>query len=115
MFYNVDEASMDEDPEAAHASHRCSQVKRYNLPTFFTPDKRISISSKQEQSRVDSPEMASQMGVLQPNTLKNDTINELTEEDAEQSRISMKFYKDEEDEYENLRNNGQSEVQVKQL
>lgn len=38
IYYYVDEGSMEEDSEVA-ASHRCSMVKRYNMPTFFTPDK----------------------------------------------------------------------------
>jgi len=35
---NVDEAIFEEANENI-ASHRCSQVKKYNMPTFFTPDK----------------------------------------------------------------------------
>ena len=38
LLYNIDEGSMDEET-ANSASHRCSMVKRYNMPTFFTPDK----------------------------------------------------------------------------
>ena len=38
MYYYVDEGSMEEESEV-QASHRCSMVKRYNMPTFFTPDK----------------------------------------------------------------------------
>ena len=37
IYYNIDEG-IDEE-SANTASHRCSMVKRYNLPTFFTPDK----------------------------------------------------------------------------
>src|SRR5438132_13014951 len=38
LYYYVDEGSLDED-SVSQASHRCSMVKRYNIPTFFTPDK----------------------------------------------------------------------------
>lgn len=38
LYYYVDEGSLDEESES-NASHRCSMVKRYNMPTFFTPDK----------------------------------------------------------------------------
>jgi hypothetical protein len=37
-MYNVDDGSMDEETDF-QSSHRCSMVKRYNMPTFFTPDK----------------------------------------------------------------------------
>lgn len=38
IYYNIDDGSMDEEIGNS-ASHRCSMVKRYNMPTFFTPDK----------------------------------------------------------------------------
>jgi hypothetical protein len=38
LLYNLDDASMDEETDFA-TSHRFSIVKRYNIPTFFTPDK----------------------------------------------------------------------------
>ena len=40
-LYNVDDASMDEETDFM-SSHRCSMVRRYNMPTFFTPDKSMS-------------------------------------------------------------------------
>lgn len=38
IMCNVDDASIDEETDFAN-SHRFSIVKRYNIPTFFTPDK----------------------------------------------------------------------------
>jgi hypothetical protein len=38
LMYNVEDGSMDEENEFL-TSHRASMVKRYNMPTFFTPDK----------------------------------------------------------------------------
>ena len=38
LYYYMDEGSLDEESES-FASHRCSMVKRYNLSTFFTPEK----------------------------------------------------------------------------
>ena len=40
MYYVQEEANLDEEFESM-SSHRCSMVKRYNLPTFFTPGKHI--------------------------------------------------------------------------
>jgi hypothetical protein len=42
-MYNVDDGSMDEETDFL-SSHRCSMVKRYNMPTFFTPDKQVAAS-----------------------------------------------------------------------
>ena len=38
LYYFLDDASMDEEPDFS-SSHRCSMVRRYHLPTFFTPEK----------------------------------------------------------------------------
>ena len=40
-MYNVDDGSVDEEADFL-SSHRCSMVKRYYMPTFFTPDKTAS-------------------------------------------------------------------------
>lgn len=37
-MYNIEDGSMDEETDFLQ-SHRCSMVKRYHMPTFFTPDK----------------------------------------------------------------------------
>jgi len=37
-MYNIEDGSMDEETDFL-SSHRCSMVKRYHMPTFFTPDK----------------------------------------------------------------------------
>jgi hypothetical protein len=38
LNYNIEEGSIDEESDHL-ASHRCSMVKRYHMPTFFTPGK----------------------------------------------------------------------------
>lgn len=37
-LYNIEDGSVDEETDFM-SSHRCSMVKRYYMPTFFTPDK----------------------------------------------------------------------------
>jgi hypothetical protein len=44
LIYNIDDGNMDEETDFL-SSHRCSMVKRYHMPTFFTPDKK-TLSSR---------------------------------------------------------------------
>jgi hypothetical protein len=38
LYYYQDEGSLEEENENS-VSHRFSMIRRYNMPTFFTPDK----------------------------------------------------------------------------
>ncbi len=70
---------MDEETDFL-SSHRCSMVKRYNMPTFFTPDKQVSASGRKiNQVNQDSPSVTMQdyLNVKQP---FNETIVEETGE-----------------------------------
>lgn len=57
LYYYVDEGSLDEESES-NASHRCSMVKRYNMPTFFTPDKSAVTTASFQNSYNNSPGVA---------------------------------------------------------
>jgi hypothetical protein len=42
-FYSADTDDIDDEPGKEASAHRCSMVKRYLMPTFFsTPDKQLS-------------------------------------------------------------------------
>lgn len=101
--YYIDEGSLDEESTNS-ASHRCSMVKRYNMPTFFTPDKSKHALSAYQTAASNSPQVTMQdLNVQQPNNLPrpsaNDTIiEEETGEDESilrQSRFSQKLKDDE--------------------
>ncbi len=80
---------MDEETDFL-SSHRCSMVKRYNMPTFFTPDKTAGTGrlAYYQQSSPTGGEMEDTLNVMQPNNvfLNNETIIEETSE-ADESQI----------------------------
>ena len=79
---------MDEETDFL-SSHRCSMVKRYNMPTFFTPDKQVAASGGRRMGggspnhQSPSVEMTDELNVRQP---FNETIVEETGE-ADESLI----------------------------
>jgi hypothetical protein len=63
-MYNVDDGSMDEDTDFL-SSHRCSMVKRYYMPTFFTPDKiQPSTSNRTNASPSNNMEFENTLNVM---------------------------------------------------
>lgn len=54
LLCNVEDGSLDEETDFL-SSHRCSMVKRYHMPTFFTPDKSAKTLSSRLASHTSSP------------------------------------------------------------
>lgn len=101
-LYNIEDGSIDEETDFL-SSHRCSMVKRYHMPTFFTPDKKNLSSSLGTNNNSPAVNMTDSINVNQPNNLfsGNETIMEETNENDEShllnTRFSQKFNDDNND------------------
>ena len=94
LMCNIEDGSMDEETDFL-SSHRCSMVKRYHMPTFFTPDKSSKTLSSRLATQSNSPmvAMTETMNVNQPNNVLfsgNETIMEETNE-ADDSVVNPRF------------------------
>ena len=92
LYYFIDDGSMDEEPDFS-ASHRCSMVKRYHIPTFFTPEKLVMQAVERPSPQVS---MQDSIMVEQPENSMfphNGTILEDTFENEESTIYSNRFSK----------------------
>ncbi len=113
-MYNIDDGSVDEESDFL-SSHRCSMVKRYNMPTFFSPDKIVSsrTTSNYQASPSQGAILLDSINVDQPGTMMgmvNETIVEETGEADESQIMNTRFsqrFKDEEDALEEYKHSQQ--------